>query len=476
MRPQLPVTVEILGRRVEIGRIGLSVDGDVTGSLHQMLGRVIQRRVHREHPHEGSALFDVGVGVVEIHPVRVGRLQVRITVADVLGVRYVVNALQIGDRRAVGVGRDEEPQRVLAVDVQLAHHKIGHVVVGVLDLLGIVAHDLSVEGRTLVVDVGDEGVALFRKTESGPHALRQVAALVGVRQRTVGGKSGGREIVARDIGTLVALLRVIGRTVLEAQLRVFGHRLGVGEAAPQAVRRRRRQVAQVTQFGVVRRVPDAGHRVDRRPVGLGCEDVRPRVRIVRVVRVAERSVEGDRAAVLAQLGPVDGARPDVVAVAQGVAAVLGAAVTAFAELPALRRAQRVVRLVAEARADHQVLVLGDFPLQTGVEPVVVALRVGIAVGRQRIGDHRGLVPFLHRRTVLGIGVVEEIAALERHLIALAPRIGVVDADGVDRRHAALRAHHVIAHAAATSATAARDAQNVLEREILLVDVVEQADE
>ena len=75
-----------------------------------------------------------------------------------------------------------------------------------------------------------------------------------------------------------------------------------------------------------------------------------------------------------------------------------------------------------------------------------------------------------------IGVVEEIAALERHLIALAPRIGVVDADGVDRRHAALRAHHVIAHAAATSATAARDAQNVLEREILLVDVVEQVDE
>ena len=108
--------------------------------------------------------------------------------------------------------------------------------------------------------------------------------------------------------------------------------------------------------------------------------------------------------------------------------------------------------------------------------MVVALRVGIAVGRQRIGDHRSLVPFLHRRTVLGIGVVEEIAALERHLIALAPRIGVVDADGVDRRHAALRAHHVIAHAAATSATAARDAQNVLEREILLVDVVEQANE
>ena len=168
--------------------------------------------------------------------------------------------------------------------------------------------------------------------------------------------------------------------------------------------------------------------------------------------------------------------------AQGVAEIIRTAVTAAAvgggaELPSGRAAPRVVGLIAETRTDHQVLILGDLPLQTGVEPVVVALRVGIAVGHQRIETHRSLVPLFHRRTVLGIGVVEEIAALERHLVALAPRVGVVDADGVDRRHAALRTHHVLAHAAAASAaSAARNAQNVLEREILLVDVVEQPDE
>ena len=108
--------------------------------------------------------------------------------------------------------------------------------------------------------------------------------------------------------------------------------------------------------------------------------------------------------------------------------------------------------------------------------MVVGLRIRIAARREGVHRHGGFIPLVHRGLVLRIGIVEEIAALERHLVAFAPCVGVVDADGVDRRHAALRAHHVIAHAAATSATAARDAQNVLEREILLVDVVEQADE
>ena len=48
--------------------------------------------------------------------------------------------------------------------------------------------------------------------------------------------------------------------------------------------------------------------------------------------------------------------------AQAVVEILGAAVTALAELPALRRAQGVVGLVAETGAHHQILVVGDLPL------------------------------------------------------------------------------------------------------------------
>ena len=108
--------------------------------------------------------------------------------------------------------------------------------------------------------------------------------------------------------------------------------------------------------------------------------------------------------------------------------------------------------------------------------MVVALRVGVAARHQRIGHHRRFVPLVGRRTVPRVGIVEEVAALERHLVTLAPRVGVVHAEGVDRGHTALRTHHVLAHAAPASATAARDAQDVLEREVLLVDVVEQPDE
>ena len=107
--------------------------------------------------------------------------------------------------------------------------------------------------------------------------------------------------------------------------------------------------------------------------------------------------------------------------------------------------------------------------------MVVRLRVGVSARRKGV-DAGGFVPFFHGRSVRRAGVVEEVAALERHLVALAPRVRIVDADGVDRRHAALRPHHILAYAAAASAARiARHAQNVFEREVLLVDVVEKAD-
>ena len=166
---------------------------------------------------------------------------------------------------------------------------------------------------------------------------------------------------------------------------------------------------------------------------------------------------------------------------QAVAVIVRVAVTAAArlrstELPAVSRAHAIIRLVAEPRTDHQILILRDLPLQTGVEAVVVTPRIGVAARHQRVERHRRLVPLVDRREVPRVGIVEEVAALDRHLVAFAPRVGVVHAEGVDRGHAALRTHHVLAHAAAATASAARDAQNILEREVLLVDVVEQADQ
>ena len=83
-------------------------------------------------------------------------------------------------------------------------------------------------------------------------------------------------------------------------------------------------------------------------------------------------------------------------------------------------------------------------------------------------------------------VVEEVAGRHLHTVALAPRIAEVKAHRLDRRDTVQRTHHVTAdaaatahpHAAASGRIAARidNAQNILEGEILLVDVVGHADQ
>ena len=268
---------------------------------------------------------------------------------------------------------------------------------------------------------------------------------------------------------------VVGGTILEADLSILGHRFRIGELSTEAVAARRRQIAQVTGQEIVGRIPFARLGIDRRTIGQTSQLVRPRVRIARPVRIVHVAVEGDRPAVLAQLGPVDGRRAEVVAARKAVAVVVRTAVTALAVLPALRRAPRIVRLVAETRADHQILVIRDLPLEAAVETVVVVPRIGITERRKGIDRHRGLVPLVYRRTVRRVGAVEEVAALERHLVALAPRVRIVQTDGIDLGHAALGAHHVLTHTATAAAAAARHTEDVLEREILLIDVVKEAD-
>ena len=180
VRAQVPVTVEVDGGGVVVGGVLLAAEGDRTGVRHQVVGVVIRRILHREHPHERPSLLHVGVRIVEIDPVAVRRVQVGVTLGDVLRVRHVGHVLEVGDRGVVGIGRDEQAQRILAVDVQLPHHEIGHVVIRMLDLVGGVAYDLPVERGMLVIDVRHERVALLRITEAGTGALRQVTALVRV--------------------------------------------------------------------------------------------------------------------------------------------------------------------------------------------------------------------------------------------------------------------------------------------------------
>ncbi len=109
--------------------------------------------------------------------------------------------------------------------------------------------------------------------------------------------------------------------------------------------------------------------------------------------------------------------------------------------------------------------------------MIVIARVGLSAGHERVDRRRFFVPTLCARTILRSRVVEEVTALKCYLFAFAPCVGVIQADGIHFRDAALLSYHVLPVATAeTSSGTARatgQAQNIFCREVLLVYVVEK---
>ena len=109
--------------------------------------------------------------------------------------------------------------------------------------------------------------------------------------------------------------------------------------------------------------------------------------------------------------------------------------------------------------------------------MVVVHRLRLALLDKCIVGRWCLIPLLQQTLVLGVGIIEEVRAVELHSLLLTPRIGVLHADRAYARHATLGAHHIATYATTTTrahtATAARNAEDILEREVLLVDVVKE---
>ena len=114
------------------------------------------------------------------------------------------------------------------------------------------------------------------------------------------------------------------------------------------------------------------------------------------IEIVEKAVHRERTSRLAQPHAVNGRSIDAVTVSEGILEIVDDAVAAFAELSSVSRTERIVRLETQARADHQRLVVGDFPLDAGIQAVVEILRPGITVGEKRIARRRILVPKPHR--------------------------------------------------------------------------------
>ena len=109
--------------------------------------------------------------------------------------------------------------------------------------------------------------------------------------------------------------------------------------------------------------------------------------------------------------------------------------------------------------------------------MVVVHRLRLALLDKCIVGRWRLIPLLQQALILGVGIIEEVRAVELHSLLLTPRIGVLHADRAYARHATLWAHHIPTYAATavTHTATARHAEDILEREVLLVDVVKEAD-
>ena len=400
---------------------------------------------------------------------RVGGVQPLVTARHILRIRYVEQVLQLRDARVVGARHDEHADRVLLVDVEIAHQEVGEVVVRPLYRLSVRRPHLAVEGRVLVVEIEHQRVALLAVTETRAHAVGGVVAGVGVRELRIERSVGVGVVVAEVPCLLVALLTRVTHAVLEIELRELRQRLGVIHGALDAGVVRIGLVGEVTQQRRVGAVAVVDGRL-----------VRITLRVVIVVAVTESHVGREQTTRLAQFEAVLQELRYVVSSLVGLVAVHYDVVDGVAVLQTVGRAERIVRLETESRARHDRLVLRYAPVETGVEAVVVVQIVGITRLLQRAQIlERSLVPLYGLREILGAGAVEEVAGLQFHLVVLAPRSRVVESERSDLGHSALRTHHVLAHAAthaaAHAACRARHAEDILEREVLLVDVVEQRD-
>ena len=364
MRAQVPIAVHVgiggIGVRIVGFGHGIAAAVDFAGrNLHlHVVGHarrdVVRRILHREHPHERTSLLDVGVHVMEPHVVRVGGTQMGVTFRDALRIGDIVDVLQLADTGIVGRGVDEQPDRILLVDVELSHQEIGQVVESVRRLR-IVArpHDLRRREHlarqlgALVGDIGHETVLALHDTETRPDAMRQIARVGRLRQARIGFDASRFEpVVRRHVDLLVALLIVIGHTVLQAQLRILRNRFGIGHVAAQVVAERRRMRTLVAQQQGIRRNDDQ--------IGIDTPRlVRIAVRISSVVPIAHAAVERQRAAVLAQLRAIGEVLVQIDSRAVAVAEIVHHAQTALSPLVAISRAVRIVALETEPRARHE---------------------------------------------------------------------------------------------------------------------------
>ena len=168
---------------------------------------------------------------MDIHVVRVNRLQVRVTLRYEQRIGNIQNVLQLGDRRIARSRIHPDPQHIARIEPHLKHRHVDHVVERSIHLiLGRSREDLIArQGRTLVIDIGNEHGLFGVIPQSGTHSMDQIAAVVGI------GQTIQKEIARQFIRTFVSIGVVVRDLVIGQQLYTIRNRFRIGDSTAHVV-------------------------------------------------------------------------------------------------------------------------------------------------------------------------------------------------------------------------------------------------
>ena len=265
-----------------------------------------------EHPHKGYTLLHLREVVVRRDVVREGRVERGVTYAYILRIRHIEDILQLRNRRVVGPRAEEYAQGVLAVEGEVCHRKVHKVVVALVDLVALLAYDMSIQLGTLVREVYNHTVLALRETESRTNAvcpetagklLCHIRVLHHITPTIVGVE-----------GVFIIALVLKSHTILQRKLCRLADRLVVGEASTHGI-----LLVRTVDVLVERSVEErAIHHILPRCTlakvfvvlgGVVRVGIRDTIRLVRcgallalVVLIVETTIHGERSARLAELG------------------------------------------------------------------------------------------------------------------------------------------------------------------------------
>ena len=371
------------------------------------------------------------------------------------------------------------PQRILGIEIDVGHGGIDQVVERIVHIgcnRGRILGSIIERGVLIHQRCRDVGLAVGIPV-TGPRAVSKVPAVVHGRKFLA--QFGRNEFQHRvpEVSKFLRIRIVVVDAVFQIKLRPLAEGFGIGQTAAETVTVR---IAGNALVG--HRVGDHPLRIPRQVVILFDELQLP------VLAVTPVEIEGQGTPLLPELHTVQRTEPRIVSGPVAAVAAENALyrllhiVLQFGHV-GLRRLRTGIFLVAEIGAEHQVLIVIYLIVYAGIETVVVILRTGSA--RLVVVLAARVLPRLVHEFVPVLAVVEEIACRHLHVVTPAPRIAVIDAYGLNGRYTVHRTDKETAHAsspAAHSAAAGRTAaridhtENILEREILLIQVVGKTDD